>query len=51
MVVGTQTVVDFTLGPSAVQETVTVNAGAPVVDTVSVALGTVIEQNRWPNFR
>jgi outer membrane receptor protein involved in Fe transport len=44
LVVGTQIVVDFTLGPSAVQETVTVSAGAPVVDTVSAALGTVIEQ-------
>ena len=46
LVVGTQAVVDFTLGPSAVQETITVNAGAPVVDTVSVALGTVIEQKQ-----
>ena len=35
LVVGTQAVVDFTLGPSAVQETITVTAGAPVVDTVS----------------
>src|SRR6188768_64974 len=46
LVVGTQAVVDFTLGPSAVQETITVTAAAPVVDTVSVALGTVIEQKQ-----
>jgi carboxypeptidase family protein/TonB-dependent receptor-like protein len=46
LVVGTQAVVDFTLGPSAVQETITVNAAAPIVDTVSVALGTVIEQKQ-----
>jgi outer membrane receptor protein involved in Fe transport len=46
LVVGSQTVVDFTLGPSAVQETITVTAAAPVVDTVSVALGTVIEQKQ-----
>jgi hypothetical protein len=46
LVVGTQAVVDFTLGPSAVQETITVTADAPVVDTVSVALGTVIEQKQ-----
>jgi len=44
LAVGTQSVVDFTLGPSAVQETVTVAGGTPVVDTVSAALGTVIEQ-------
>jgi len=46
LVVGTQAVVDFTLGPSAVEETITVTAAAPVVDTVSVALGTVIEQKQ-----
>jgi protocatechuate 3,4-dioxygenase beta subunit len=46
LVIGTQSVVDFTLGPSAVQETITVNAAAPIVDTVSVALGTVIEQKQ-----
>ena len=46
LVVGTQTVVDFTLGPSAVQETITVRAEQPVVDTVSSALGTVIEQKQ-----
>jgi len=46
LVVGTQAVVDFTLGPSAVQETITVTAQVPVVDTVSVALGTVIEQKQ-----
>jgi carboxypeptidase family protein len=46
LVVGTQAVVDFTLGPSAVQETITVTADAPIVDTVSVALGTVIEQKQ-----
>src|SRR5688572_8154328 len=40
LVVGVQAVVDFTLGPSAVQETITVTAAAPVVDTVSAALGT-----------
>ena len=32
LVVGSEGVVDFTLGPSAVQETVTVTADAPVVD-------------------
>ena len=46
LVVGTRAVVDFALGPSAVQETITVTADAPVVDTVSVALGTVIEQKQ-----
>ena len=46
LVVGSQTVVDFTLGPSAVEETITVTADVPVVDTVSVALGTVIEQKQ-----
>ena len=46
LVIGSQTVMDFTLGPSAVQETITVTADAPVVDTVSVALGTVIEQKQ-----
>jgi outer membrane receptor protein involved in Fe transport len=46
LVVGAQAVVDFTLAPSAVQETITVTATAPVVDTVSVALGTVIEQKQ-----
>ena len=46
LVVGSEGVVDFTLGPSAVQETVTVTADAPVVETVSVALGTVIEQKQ-----
>jgi outer membrane receptor protein involved in Fe transport len=46
LVVGSESVVDFSLGPSAVQETVTVTADAPVVETVSVALGTVIEQKQ-----
>jgi len=46
LVVGSESVVDFTLGPSAVQETITVTADAPVVETVSVALGTVIEQKQ-----
>jgi outer membrane receptor protein involved in Fe transport len=46
LVVGSQAVVDFTLGPSAVEETITVTADAPVVDTVSVALGTVVEQKQ-----
>jgi outer membrane receptor protein involved in Fe transport len=46
LVVGSQIVVDFILGPSAVQETITVTAAAPIVDTVSVALGTVIEQKQ-----
>ena len=46
LVVGTQAVVDFTLGPSAVEETITVTAAVPIVDTVSVALGTVIEQKQ-----
>lgn len=42
LVVGSESVVDFTPGPSAIQETVTVTADAPVIDTVSVALGTAI---------
>ena len=46
LVVGAQAVVDFTLGPSAVEETITVTADSPIVDTVSVALGTVIEQKQ-----
>src|SRR6186713_1047854 len=46
LVVGSESVVDFTLGVSSVQETVTVTADAPVVETVSVALGTVIEQKQ-----
>jgi len=46
LVVGSESVVDFTLGPSGVQETVTVTADVPVVETVSVALGTVIEQKQ-----
>jgi len=46
LVVGSESVVDFTLGPSAIEQTVTVTAQAPVVDTVSVALGTVIEQKQ-----
>src|SRR5678815_5587791 len=46
LVVGTQTILDFSLGPSAVQETITVTAAEPVVDTVSSALGTVIEQKQ-----
>jgi len=46
LVVGSESVVDFSLGPSAVQETITVTADAPVVETVSVALGTVIEQKQ-----
>src|SRR4051812_7436110 len=46
VVVGAQVVVDFSLGPSAVSETITVSAAAPVVDTVSAALGTVIEQKQ-----
>ena len=46
VVVGAQVVVDFSLGPSAVSETVTVTAAAPIVDTVSSALGTVVEQKQ-----
>src|SRR5689334_1410660 len=46
VVVGAQVVVDFSLGPSAVSETITVSAAAPVVDTVSAALGTVVEQKQ-----
>ena len=46
VVVGAQVVVDFSLGPSAVSETITVTAAAPVVDTVSAALGTVVEQKQ-----
>ncbi|HET9833120.1 MAG TPA: TonB-dependent receptor [Vicinamibacterales bacterium] len=46
VVVGAQVPVDFSLGPSAVSETVTVSAAAPVVDTVSAALGTVVEQKQ-----
>ncbi|HEV8393624.1 MAG TPA: TonB-dependent receptor [Vicinamibacterales bacterium] len=46
LVVGSESVVDFALGPSAVQETITVTADAPVVETVSSSLGTVIEQKQ-----
>jgi outer membrane receptor protein involved in Fe transport len=46
VVVGAQVVVDFSLGPSSVSETITVSAAAPVVDTVSSALGTVVEQKQ-----
>ena len=35
LVVGTPVVLDFTLGPSALQETITVTGAAPVVDTRS----------------
>lgn len=46
LVVGNPSVVDFTLGVSGVAETVTVSGAAPVVDTVSTALGTVVEQKQ-----
>ncbi len=46
LVVGSQILVDFSLGPSSVAETITVTAAAPIVDTVSAALGTVIEQKQ-----
>ena len=46
VVVGAQVPVDFSLGPSTLSETVTVSAAAPVVDTVSAALGTVVEQKQ-----
>ena len=46
LAVGSESVVDFTLGPSAIEQTVTVTAEAPVVETVSAALGTVIEQKQ-----
>jgi outer membrane receptor protein involved in Fe transport len=46
VVVGAEVVVDFSLGPSAVSETITVSAAAPIVDTVSSALGTVVEQKQ-----
>ena len=46
LVVGSQLLVDFSLGPSSVAETITVTAAAPIVDTVSAALGTVIEQKQ-----
>src|SRR6476660_697767 len=46
IVVGAEVPVDFSLGPWAVSETVTVSAAAPVVDTVSAALGTVVEQKQ-----
>jgi outer membrane receptor protein involved in Fe transport len=46
VVVGAEVVVDFSLGPSDVSETVTVTAASPVVDTVSSALGTVVEQKQ-----
>jgi len=39
LVVGSQILVDFSLGPSSVAETITVTAAAPIVDTVSAALG------------
>lgn len=46
LVVGNPSVVDFTLGISGVAETVTVSGAAPIVDTVSTALGTVVEQKQ-----
>jgi len=44
--VGSQVVVDFQLGVGAVQETITVTGAAPTVDTVSSAVGAVIEQKQ-----
>ena len=41
LVVGTQAVVDFTLGISAVEETVTVTAGAPVGASLMLAIGPI----------
>ena len=46
LVVGNPSVVDFTLGISGVAETITVSGAAPVVDTVSTAIGTVVEQKQ-----
>ena len=46
LVVGNSSVVDFALGISGVAETVTVSGAAPVVDTVSTAIGTVVEQKQ-----
>ena len=46
LVVGNPSVVDFSLGVSGVAETVTVSGAAPVVDTVSTAIGTVVEQKQ-----
>jgi len=46
VVVGAEVVVDFALAPSSVSETITVTAATPVVDTVSSALGTVVEQKQ-----
>jgi Carboxypeptidase regulatory-like domain len=48
LVVGNPSVVDFSLGISGVAETVTVSGAAPVVDTVSTAIGTVVEQKQMP---
>jgi hypothetical protein len=44
--VGSQVVADFQLGVGAVQETITVTGAAPTVDTVSSAVGAVIEQKQ-----
>jgi hypothetical protein len=44
--VGSQVVVDFQLPIGAVQETLTVTGAAPTVDTVSSAVGAVIEQKQ-----
>ena len=46
LAVGNESVIDVTLSPSAIEQTVTVSAETPVVETVSAALGTVIEQKQ-----
>src|SRR4029079_1205651 len=44
--VGSQLAIDFQLPIGAVQETITVAVTAPVIDTVSSALGAVVEQKQ-----
>src|SRR5262249_42715882 len=44
--VGSQRVVEFTLRPGQIAETVTVQAESPLVDLVSSAIGTTIEQKQ-----
>jgi hypothetical protein len=44
--VGSQRVVDFTLQPGQIEESVTVQATSPMVDLVSSAIGTTIEQKQ-----
>src|SRR6266404_1990239 len=46
LAVGQEAVLNFSLGVGAVQETVTVTADAPLVDTTSGSLGGLVDQQR-----